>query len=76
MKSLYAVCNGRTGESYVRCYVWADSPERALALANEQHLQKYKKSLPEGAKAVHLLDAASEEFATKFTDHGWPDEYD
>jgi hypothetical protein len=71
--TLYEVLNGHIGESYVRCYVWAETPERALELANEQHRKKYKTDLSEMCIARPLFSSNSAEFATEFNDAGWPE---
>jgi hypothetical protein len=69
--TLYEVLNGYIGESYVRCYVWAETPDRALELANEQHRKKYKVDLPERCIVNSLFSSESAEFATEFDDAGW-----
>lgn len=43
MMKLYEVRNGYTGESYVRCYVVAQTEERAIELAREKYKEEAHK---------------------------------
>lgn len=78
MKALYEVTNGWMGESYLRCYAWADSEEEALDLAQARFAQRAEsKGSPEfsarGKLSCMRLFAAegSDSFATLVSDSGW-----
>lgn len=68
--ALYEITNGLTGESYIRCYVWAESREHAFQLAGDRHkqLDHYSKW-----RCQKLFDANAEPFATEWSDSGFPE---
>jgi hypothetical protein len=73
VKSLYEFLNGHIGESYVRCYVWADSEEEARTLA----LQSFWSEKGTGGSIVRmrkLFDADAPSFATQQSDTGFNDD--
>lgn len=66
---LYEATNGHIGESYVRCYVWAESEQEARDMIVRSR----------GTQWLHvrkLFDANDAAFITRATDHGWPDSRD
>lgn len=73
--NLYEVTNGWTGESYVRCYVWAEDEAAALELAGQsfrQHRQaKEHPSVYEDLQIEKLFSADDPPFATAVSDSGW-----
>lgn len=74
---LYEIVNGYIGESYVRCYAWAESTEQALTLARAQyeaHADYHKDpTYWERLEVTELFDASAAPFATPPNDHGWPE---
>lgn len=78
---LFEITNGYIGESYVRCYAWAESTEQALALAREQFRAEEegrKYGVPrteywERLEIVELFDSSTAPFATRPSDDGWPE---
>lgn len=66
MKTLYEITTGNVGESYVRCYVWADSTGEATMLFKTKHPGENQRT----CTAIFTERDAS--FCTALTDHGWP----
>jgi len=62
--NLYEIKTGYVGESYERCYVWADSEERAKQLFKET-------SLADIRSFKILLTSDQQEFVTILSDSGW-----
>lgn len=83
MMSLYEVTNGFCGQSYVRCYVWADGEAAALELSLERFRgESSEKPDPRmDAKAVErwqenlevtlLFSADAQAFSTFPSDEGF-----
>lgn len=71
MKTLYEATNGWMGESYVRCYVWAESKERAFVLADEAFARENPNYKPGNISMRPMLNADSEEFASTPSDSGF-----
>ena len=64
MNALFEITTGRTGCSYERCYVWAESHERAEALFHRHH--------PGVVASVNMLLVEGEgEFITQIDDEGF-----
>jgi hypothetical protein len=67
-KRLMEILTGAVGESYVRCYVWADDARDAERLFRDRH----------GEERIHsmriLMTADSPGFCTKLDDGGWPED--
>lgn len=70
MKSLYEATNGYTGNSYVRCYVWADSDAEAEEMALAAFTISKEIGEP-GIDVVKLFSADAEAFVTEPSDDGW-----
>lgn len=65
MMGLYEIGTGKTGESYERAYVWAESETRAAEL--------FQKRNPEskGLRPQLLFFGNAESFSTKVSDSGF-----
>lgn len=64
---LFEIRTGYIGESYVRAYAWAESPEQAKEL-----FYKRNPDVSVGSLIVEtLMDDGAETFCTKACDHGW-----
>jgi len=61
---LFEIATGYIGCSYERCYVWAETRERAAELFREQHTER---EIEEVALIVHCDDG---EFITELNDEG------
>lgn len=74
MKALFEATNGYTGNSYVRCYVWADSEEEAMVLARAAFSQPEalrNDGGPKGVTIERLFQEDTPSFATVVSDDGW-----
>ena len=62
---LFEICNGYTGCSYLRSYVWASSEARAIEI--------FKGKYPRYSIGTikRLLQADESEFITEHDDEGW-----
>lgn len=64
--NLYEARTGMTGESYVRCYVWAESEFAARLLVLARHGEGCR------VREIELLFGAdSGPFCTALSDNGW-----
>ena len=64
MMGLFEITTGRTGCSYERCYVWAESRGRAESLFHRHH--------PGAVASIELLLVAGDgEFITELDDEGF-----
>ena len=75
MKRLYEATNGYLGESYVRCYAWADSPDEAAQLA-EEAFRADAQGQPSPTyytriRLTQLFAADAPSFVTVPSDEGW-----
>lgn len=74
---LFEAVNGWTGESYIRCYVWAENDERALELAREafkkEAITNYdaNEDFWRNVRIYYRFDNASPEFVTIPSGSGW-----
>ena len=67
---LYEIQTGYMGCSYERCYVWAESQERAVELFNSNFAgQAPREREPREINLV--LDAGDPEFITRLSDEGF-----
>jgi len=75
MRELYVITTGYTGESYERCYVWADNEESARKLFDEQFGVGGKGLGSMAARRVaaveRLFSMDDSEFITKLSDSGF-----
>lgn len=76
MKALYEATNDYMGESYTRCYVWADSEDDAVRLAREafeadRKDMRYPDEYVSNVRVGRLFLADSPSFVTKVSDNGW-----
>lgn len=63
---LFEILTGYTGESYERCYAWAETRERAIEMFREKHPNRE-------AKIVQtILESKEGEFITCLDDSGIP----
>lgn len=68
---LYEVTNGYLGFSYVRCYVIAESEERAVEIAREKYKAAsigYKDAYYNNLTAEVMCENTSEEYASNIMD--------
>ena len=75
---LYEVTNGYCGNSYIRCYVWAETETNAREAATLQYKKAYQKALGKtnedawpDLELEYLFDDQSEPFVTEISDDGW-----
>lgn len=84
-RALYEVTNGYIGESYTRCYAWADSELAARRMAGERFRadsdklgasHRYPSEYWETLTVRKLFDADAAPFSTLVSTEGWriPDE--
>lgn len=66
--TLYQILDGRIGESYVRCYVWAHTESDARSLFAIRHPHSTL------SRCVALFSSDAVPFCTDLSDHGWPDD--
>ena len=67
MKYLFEITTGEVGESYIRAYAWAESPDHAIKLTNQAN-----SGLSDKTVVVKYLFAESTLcFATKLSDSGF-----
>lgn len=74
MKSLFEATNGYTGQSYMRCYVWADSEEIALEMATSEFklgVAAYGDDVFRNVRITKLFSSDSDSFVTKPSDDGF-----
>jgi len=72
---LYEVTNGWMGESYIRCYVWAENEilARELAIQAFQKRSEYASNplFAEISSIFRLFSASDPSFVTKVSDSGF-----
>jgi hypothetical protein len=72
--TLFMLVTGGIGESYERCYVWAEDREQALQLAYPICLAKYPAMTAEQLRACEmevLFHDDARPFCTPFSDSGF-----
>lgn len=63
---LYEIYTGETGESYERCYAWAEDQFAAVILFKVKYPHKNLREI------VECFSGDSLEFITELSDSGWP----
>lgn len=63
--SLYEIQTGHIGESYVRCYVWAENEKHARDLFEEKHTGRTLERI------TYLMSISDSPFCTNLSDTGW-----
>lgn len=82
MKSLYEATNDYAGNSYVRCYVWADDESEAMRLARAKFMEDsyrryehYSRSFDHPSvmrvELRRLFGSNDASFCTNLSDDGW-----
>lgn len=83
---LYEARNGYIGESYTRCYVWAENINQALDLARIAFMAQatqipkyhtkplYDESYYSDIEIIELFDSTAIPFATQPSSEGWSSE--
>ena len=67
MKYLFEIITGEVGESYIRAYAWAKSPDHAIELTNQANSGLLDKTVV----AKCLFAESTICFATKLSDSGF-----
>ncbi len=62
---LYEVTTGVCGESYQRCYVWAETEEEARDIVTDNHGDRDDYSIR------FLFSSDSDQFVTNLSTEGW-----
>jgi hypothetical protein len=78
MKTLYEITTGYLGESYERCYVWANSVDGAMLMFRQAYgpggtkVGTLNPKTPREVQTIiRLFSEDDEDFITKITDDGF-----